>query len=72
MSRDMTITVMCDGRGCEAELYIDLDDGHAWDDDDTKIEKRLSDANWYSSVDGDYCPAHAGSARERWEKGRGQ
>lgn len=68
MTRDMTITVQCDGPHCDEEIDIDLDDGPIFDDDETRIEKRLKAAGWYSNMDGDYCPKHAQYGRNKWSK----
>jgi len=55
---DKTITITCDGRGCDAELSIDLDDGSPFVDDDTKIDNYLESKGWSHTYDGEFCPKH--------------
>ena len=66
MSRDMTITVMCDGRGCTNTKEIDLDYGKAFDDYETRINKALESAGWYINLDGDYCRQCKSKAMAYW------
>lgn len=52
---DKTITITCDGRGCNAELLLDLDDGSPFTDDQTKIENFLTSKAWTWNYDGEFC-----------------
>lgn len=66
VTRDMTITVSCDTRGCTEEISIDLDSGSLFDDYETRIEKAIEKAGWYINADGEYCKTHAKKSREYW------
>lgn len=64
---DMNITVSCDG--CDAEKWIDLDDG-SQRDHESIIETSLVKSGWYQNLDGEWCPKCAPEARRRWEQHR--
>ena len=66
MTRDMTITVSCDTRGCTEEILIDLESGNLFDDYETRIDKSLEKAGWYINMDGEYCKKHAAQEEKRW------
>lgn len=66
MSRDMTITVECDGKDCQEALEIDLDDGDWNEIPDMKIEKALEEYGWYFNMDGDYCRDCKDNAKKKW------
>jgi hypothetical protein len=66
MTRLMVITVQCDGRRCDEEMEVNLEDGSPFEDYDTKIEKAFENAGWYINMDGDYCKKCSDCAKKEW------
>ena len=66
MTRNMTITIECDGNDClgTGEIEIDLSEGDWTETSEMKIEHALKRARWYSNYDGDYCPKCADQAKK--------
>ena len=65
MSRETTVKVTCDGRGCANVKEIDIEDDASYEDYEI-VDIALRSAGWYINLDGDYCQDCKKKAMAYW------